>query len=545
MRVLFVSIGFVLGCSLASAQTFEEYKRQMATEYQEYKDARDKEFVSFLKQQWTEFQEFKGVPQNKAPKPQKLPVALPPPEERIAETPPKKVSETPPPAPLNLPSSKAKATPPAVVKSTPAPEPAAPLAKEPPPVKVAEKPIPLAPVVAPVIAPPLVAPPAVAKLPEPVMPAPKLPPAPLAEPGKKNVTLDYFGMTLTLSYAPEMNTPLNSLNQNALSDYWGTLSKTDYEGLLAQLTAYQKSLKLNDWGTYVLVDKLARHIEQGKENETVLLSWFLLSKLGFDTKIGYNEQKVYLMAVIGHPVYQVAYFVDGAKKYYVLSNTGRIASAGSLYTYKGNYPNANTALTFQIKMIPLLAGDLKTRTLNFQYGGQRYNINAQYAPRLMDYYKNFPQSDYPIYFAANSTDTPMSGLLSQLAPLLKGKSEEDAVNLLLRFVQTSFPYQTDDQQFHYEKVMLPEETLFYPYSDCEDRTILFGYLVKNLLGLPVVALHFSDHLAAAVAFSTPVQGDAYTFKGKRFVVSDPTYINANAGMTMPQYKNSQPELIEM
>ena len=188
---------------------------------------------------------------------------------------------------------------------------------------------------------------------------------------------------------------------------------------------------------------------------------------------------------------------------------------------------------------------MKTRQLSFQFGGQHYQINAQYSPRLISYYQNFPQSDYPIYFDANVSDTAMASLLAQLAPLVKGKNEEEAVNLLLRFVQTAFAYQTDEQQFNYEKVMLPEETVFYPYSDCEDRAILFSYLVRHLIGLPVVAVHYSDHLATAVAFSAPVKGDAYNFKGKQFVVSDPTYVNANVGMAMPQYKNSKVEIIEM
>ena len=87
--------------------------------------------------------------------------------------------------------------------------------------------------------------------------------------------------------------------------------------------------------------------------------------------------------------------------------------------------------------------------------------------------------------------------------------------------------------------MFPEETVYYPYSDCEDRSIMFSYLVENLLGLDVVGVKFADHLATAVKFSSQTNGDKFRFKEGVYTIADPTYINANAGMTMPQYKNKQ------
>jgi hypothetical protein len=121
--------------------------------------------------------------------------------------------------------------------------------------------------------------------------------------------------------------------------------------------------------------------------------------------------------------------------------------------------------------------------------------------------------------------------------------EQRAVNFLLRFVQTSLKYKTDERQFGKENYLFPEETLHYPYSDCEDRAVLFAWLVQTLLGLDVVGLNFPGHVATAVKFNGRVSGDAITYKGNRYIVSDPTYINASAGMTMPDYKNIKPGVI--
>ncbi|MGM9852418.1 MAG: hypothetical protein ACI30N_00400 [Muribaculaceae bacterium] len=81
--------------------------------------------------------------------------------------------------------------------------------------------------------------------------------------------------------------------------------------------------------------------------------------------------------------------------------------------------------------------------------------------------------------------------------------------------------------------ILPEESLFYPYADCEDRSVLFSHLVRDLLGLDVALVYYPNHLATAVRFTDSVAGDAMQVGQSRFVVCDPTYIGAPVGMQMP------------
>ena len=56
------------------------------------------------------------------------------------------------------------------------------------------------------------------------------------------------------------------------------------------------------------------------------------------------------------------------------------------------------------------------------------------------------------------------------------------------------------------------------------------------MGLEVVFLHYEGHLATAVAFSEEISGDHIKIKGKKYLICDPTYINAPIGMEMPNLK---------
>ncbi len=150
-----------------------------------------------------------------------------------------------------------------------------------------------------------------------------------------------------------------------------------------------------------------------------------------------------------------------------------------------------------------------------------------------------------MYFAASPSSEVTASLVAALQPLVKGKTEQEAVSFLLRFVQTAFVYKTDPEQFGREKPLFPDETLFYDYSDCEDRAILFSYLVKSLCGLDVIGLDYPAHIATAVKFTDNIPGDAVIYQGKKYLICDPTYTNADAGVCMPNLKSVAPKVIHI
>ena len=162
---------------------------------------------------------------------------------------------------------------------------------------------------------------------------------------------------------------------------------------------------------------------------------------------------------------------------------------------------------------------------------------------LIDFCNTFPPSgEWNNYARASLSDMLKENLLPVLQEAIKGKSEWDAANILINFVQTGFEYKVDEDQFGYERPLFPDEIFYYPYSDCEDRSILFACLVRELMGLDVVFLDYPEHLATAVRFNEPVIGDYLEIDGQKYVVCDPTYINALVGMCMPQFKNVKPKV---
>ena len=145
-------------------------------------------------------------------------------------------------------------------------------------------------------------------------------------------------------------------------------------------------------------------------------------------------------------------------------------------------------------------------------------------------------------------NTPLAqGMKDSLYPALRnaiqGKSQQEAANMLLNFVQTAFVYEYDDKVWGDDRAFFAEESLYYPYCDCEDRSILFSRLVRDLLDLKVVLVYYPGHLATAVHFTDYITGDYILLNNQRFTVCDPTYIGAPVGATMPNMNNGEAKVI--
>jgi hypothetical protein len=359
----------------------------------------------------------------------------------------------------------------------------------------------------------------------------------------KMSSFDFYSIPMVIQYDKNTIFKTDKINKDSLSKFWDMMTNTNYKELINQIQSNSNDLNLNDWAKYQFIYKLGLKVFNEDTNKANLFTWFILVKMNYDTKVGYSSSKIYLMSTIEHNLYQVSFFTLKNKKYYILMPNGKARNISTIYTYEGDYPKAKNKLSFAILDEIKFYNNIQDKKLNFKYKGTQYNIETQYSLDLINFYKTFPQSDYTIYFSTKNSTPLSNSILVQLKQLVKEKSEIEAVNLLLRFVQTSFKYKTDQKQFSYEKVMFPEETINYPYSDCEDRSILFSYLVRNLLDIDIVGVKYNDHLATAVNFSSNLSGNNFFYKGKQYTIADPTYINANAGMAMPQYKNSKFQII--
>ena len=367
---------------------------------------------------------------------------------------------------------------------------------------------------------------------EPRLPVSSTPTSPLyrGESGRSKIV--YGGLAFYLKNSMNRKRSLNGLNENAIADAYEALCNSDYKPLLADCAQIRKDLRLNDWGVFTLVRQVA-DTYCGTANESIVMQQFLLNEMGYKARMARKatEDKMMLFVATDCSIYAHPYITLNGQNYYNLSGNNEQCQ---FYMCQKDSPKAKNSVGMQLKEAPLFPGTVVSST--HQAKGSAARVTVDVPKALMDFYKDYPQCDYSVYFNAPVNAAMENRILSSLAPLVQGRNEADAANILINFVQTAFQYQTDGQQFGYEKPFFVEELFYYPYSDCEDRAMLFSYLVRKLLGLDVVLLDYPEHIATAVRFNGNVSGDYLMVNGRKYIVCDPTYIGASIGMTMPRYK---------
>jgi len=356
---------------------------------------------------------------------------------------------------------------------------------------------------------------------------------------KKDVVIEFFGSTLGFDVDRKLFAArFYPQNQAGIANFFSLLASSDYDRLLREIRSCQKRMQLNDWAVYLLVKRISQKVYK-ESDDAKILSWFMLNKLGFDVKIALNDAKdVVLLSYSKDIIYATPRYKFGSKEFYAISRYNSKADT-KIYTYVQEYPHATKALDFTLRTLPKFVDLGDKRDLSFVDFGQRYNVSYSYNKNLIDFMATYPQVAYKVYFNAPLEFQTYDDIAKNIKVYIDGKKMSEAMDFVLHFVQKAFKYERDKEQFGHEKVMFAEETLAYRASDCEDRATLFSYLIKKLFGVSVVGVKYSDHMSTALYI--PLKGDSVHVGRRRYVVADPTYVNANLGQSMPRYKSIMPE----
>ena len=294
-----------------------------------------------------------------------------------------------------------------------------------------------------------------------------------------------------------------------------------------------------------MLKALSEKLQGRDSNEAVILMAYLFMQSGYQMRMASNANKLYMLFATKHILFDYpSYTIDGSSYY----STEELPAKLSICQVA--FPKEKM-LSLQITTHQQLTVALSTKREITSLSYPTFKASIAVNKNVVSFYETYPTSMIGADFMSRwalYANTPMDSIASaQLYPALrqqlKGLSQIDAANRLLNWVQTGFKYEYDDKVWGHDRAFFAEESLYYPYCDCEDRCIMLSRLVRDLLGLKVILVYYPGHLAMAVGFNEDVNGDYITLNGQRFLICDPTYINAPVGRTMPKMDNEKATVI--
>ena len=384
-------------------------------------------------------------------------------------------------------------------------------------------------------------------------PVPQIPAEPRQEKANDYMTFKVFGTECKVRIGENCKYKLPDVTSAAVADAIKyVFPGQQFENLLYDCLQERKRHEFSDWTYYQMLLTLTNQF-YGDTNEAVLCQAFLYSQSGYKMRLAHASDRLYMLAATRHFIFNKQFYVLDGDNYFLLSDK----KVDQLAICEAAFPK-ESSLSLQITASQLFA-DTPTmqRTITSRYN-EDFSFTITSNKNYIDFFNTYPSSTVNNNFMsrwAMYANTPLEkGIKDQLYPAMKAKlqgmTQQEAVQQLMWWIHGEvdtegkiktadcFLYNYDENVWGCDRAFFGEETLFYPYCDCEDRSVLLSHLVRDLLGLDVVLVHYPGHLAMAVHFTEPIKGnyDYVSLDGRNFVICDPTYIGSSVGETMPMVK---------
>lgn len=332
--------------------------------------------------------------------------------------------------------------------------------------------------------------------------------------------VDFYGTKQTLFYNNSvLEQPDYSSKESFIPFYYLYVdSLIVYEGLFDNLQRIKRKKKLNDWLYYNLIHNSVMTILE-KEREAIqnLFTWFILSKSGYSTKVEYKGKDVTIHVYTNDLIYGVPQTRSKGGYWVDLTSFRNTINYEKFVPFKVDfYPNKEDGkfFSFALNEIPqVFESKAIQKELVYEHQGNTFKINGIFDKGYADFLNQYPEFSLSLHARTPISDLARKSLVDELKTRINTQDTLEAVRHLLSFTRTAFKYKSDlaiddnieESEENLEKVIFfPEEVLLSDFSDYEDRSVLFCYLAKEVMGMNPILLKISKITSVALSFGDTI-----------------------------------------
>lgn len=340
------------------------------------------------------------------------------------------------------------------------------------------------------------------------------------------IMVNFYGENIVISYEDDLVARYDKelSNEADFVKFYKLLEIRAHESYLKSLQKAKKRYRLNDWLYYKLVEKSLDEICQSRSDRFQgVLSWFIMSKSGYDARATYTRSEFYVNVSTNESVFESPMYEVKGESFANLSAIimkGRMINMVYAVEYTPN--NAGKNFSFAFDEHPLLTPQRKAFTYRFEYNDKVINIPSYVDKTIVDIMSDYPKFDEIYFVRSPLSEVAKESLLPVLKKEMDQMTDQEKMEFLVSFTRRGLKYGSDKRGFgDKNRPLIAEEALYYPSVDCEDKVAVLYNLVKELTQFEGVVLAMPEHLSFAVALKQPI-GKTYRFKGKKYTICDPT-----------------------
>lgn len=357
--------------------------------------------------------------------------------------------------------------------------------------------------------------------------------------GPLKLNFKFYGNNVVVYYDKLLGLSVNQpVSNEVVTDFWKKLMVGNSQYLISQLMTVRNRLGLNDWGYFMLVKSCSSALSPNDDSGSVLLTWGLMIKSGFDVKIGYNQLGASVLFPAVSKINSIPYLKINGNDYYI----DRSISSFPVTTYPANHLGATGFLHLRMNQSLNFQGEVQIKKFQFLWDKKLVEFSLKYNPEVTRFLEEYPQSDPDLFFLAPFTSLTEESLLKQIRTVLAGMKKEEAVAFLQQFVQKSFAYFPYNDRYGFDRFMFPEELLSKDESNDKGKAVLFAWMVSNLLNQKAALVEFPGFYSVGISMDQQLDGDNFLVDGRSYTMADPTFDNAPLGLVMKEFYLQKPSV---
>ncbi len=352
-----------------------------------------------------------------------------------------------------------------------------------------------------------------------------------------SIGIEFLGMN---SVIPSPGKPAHfsgSLQENQINTYAKEIDSERMKSISLCLKKIKDNHSINDWLFYQLIRRTAEHCISKKEDYVgyTIYKWYLLKSCGYEPLISISSDKILLYVKSNDAIYNMPLKNLNNNQYVCLNYHDYnfdIALDKEKFNNLVEINQEGENFSFNINKIPSIDKQAyESRKIYFTYKQKEEQIDLLVNPELKGYFKNYPVTDYQNQFNIPLSKVTYQSLISALRQKVNKLTVKDGVEYLMYFTRNGFEFENDTKTFGREKRLSPEETLLSEKSDCEDRSALLYFLIKEIYNLPMIVISYPEHVTIAVKLDKPFKHQIM-YNGESYTICEPTPQKKDLGIGM-------------
>ncbi|MDZ4668270.1 MAG: hypothetical protein SGJ00_10325 [bacterium] len=340
-----------------------------------------------------------------------------------------------------------------------------------------------------------------------------------AKENENGFSLNLYGHLLSFEFVQPKITIQYPIEKEGVSKIVALVKESELQSLVKQMDSYSAEFGMDDMAYVIFGRKLSAQLYKDP-NAAKLFQYQILMEKGYNVILGVNEEQLTLFGNLGFNIlngttvqHQGLSYDDLSFDYNLepcIDAVYEVAIGGRAILINENRP-------------PFFNAIRGSYDLHTEFEGAVYFFKGSLNQSLANYYHDLPDIEFgQIYLNYQISSPTYSQLVGDLKKAISNMFPRKQIDFLLHFTQTAIPYKVDKEAIGKEKFAFPEEVLSNNYGDCEDKSVLFAYLTKEVLQLPSVALIYvsQNHLNVAVAINHASFN--FIYNNQKYLICEPS-----------------------